>query len=155
VHEDKDILATMRTSPVIGYGFGKPMLVPYSLANISAIYVFWNIMPHDSILWVWMRMGTIGYALFWLLISGAILQATGLARDLREPAAQGLALLVLLTVIQEIIFGYLDLQWVGFRNLITMGVCFALLANLRQWVQIEEGRVPGRRGAVRSGLGDR
>jgi len=130
VSEDKDIMATMRTSPLYGYGFGKPMLTPFPLADISNIYIFWNIMPHDSIMWVWMRMGTIGYLAFWLLIGAAVLQATSLTVRLRDPWLQGVALLILTLILQEVILGYLDLQWTNYRNLITIGVLFALLSKL-------------------------
>lgn len=131
--EDLDIMATVKssvTTAVVGYGFGKPMDTPYQLANISGYYVFWNIMPHDSILWIWMRMGTIGYVLFWFLIGGAIVQAMRLMRRLRDTRLRGLALFIALAIIQEIIFAYLDLQWVNYRNLIFMGILFALLSRL-------------------------
>jgi O-antigen ligase len=129
-NEDKDILATMRTSPIYGYGFGKPMYTPYPLADISSIYVFWNIMPHDSILWIWMRLGTVGYLFFWLLIGSALMQATVLTIRLRDPRLKSIALLILALILQEVVLGYLDLQWSNYRNLITMGVAFALLGKL-------------------------
>jgi O-Antigen ligase len=136
VNEDKDIMATMRTSPIYGYGFGRPMLTPYSLADISTVYVFWNIMPHDSILWVWMRLGTVGYIFFWLLIGSAVLQATTLTVRLRDPWLQGVALLILTFILQEVVLGYLDLQWTSYRNLITIGIVFALLGRLRQFDRV-------------------
>lgn len=130
VNEDKDILATMRSSLVYGYGFGKPMLTPYPLADISTVYIFWNIMPHDSILWIWMRLGTVGFLFFWALIGAAIIQATRLVVRLRDLYLKSWALLILLVTVQEVIMGYLDLQWVIYRNLILMGVLFALLGSL-------------------------
>jgi hypothetical protein len=71
VFEDLDIMSTVKTSPVIGVGFGKPMLSPYYLPNIG--YVFQYIMPHNSILWVWMRLGTVGYLLLWFMIGLAVI----------------------------------------------------------------------------------
>lgn len=137
VNEDKDIMATMRTSPIIGYGYGKPMLTPYPLADISGAYVFWNIMPHDSILWIWMRLGTIGYLFFWIMIGTAIVQATQLVRRLQDIYLKGLAVLIILLAIQQIIFGYLDLQMVIYRNLITLGVLFACIGWLTGAVRVE------------------
>ncbi len=147
VNEDKDILATMKTSPLFGYGFGKPMLTPYTLADISNVYIFWNIMPHDSILWVWMRLGTIGYLFFWLLIGSAIFQATTLTVRLRDPVLKGVALLFLTLIVQEVILGYLDLQWSNYRNLITIGVVFALIGKLPGYDLVGpfESPPPGRR----------
>jgi O-antigen ligase len=131
--EDADIIFTMKTSPIVGYGFGKPMLLPYPLPNISAIYVFWNIMPHNSIYWIWMRLGTVGYLLLWLLFGVAIVQSTDLARRLRDPRLQGLAVLIALLVVEQVIYAYLDLEWSNWRNLISTGVLFALISRLAKF----------------------
>lgn len=129
-NENYDILATMKKSPVLGYGFGKRMLVPAPLDNIANTYGFWNLLPHNSILWIWMRLGTIGYIIFWLLIGTAIAKATALVRRHQDPWVKGLALFIAVMVIQEIIFGYLDLQWTNYRNLIVIGVLLALISRL-------------------------
>ena len=166
-NEDADIVATVKsslTTTAIGYGFGKPMLTPYPLADISQTYIFWNIMPHNSILWIWMRLGTLGYALFWFLIVSALVQALRLARRVYDFKLRGLALFIVLCIFQEIIFGYLDLQWTNYRNLIFMGVLFALLSRLsslggenrdpvRQPILSETRHIPAKRSALRSSLG--
>jgi hypothetical protein len=131
-NEDADIMATMKTGPIIGYGFGKPMLLPYTLPNISAIYVWWNIMPHNSILWVWMRLGTIGYAIFWFLIGLAMLQVGYLARRLSERVSKGLAIFLLLVIMQQVIIAYLDLQWSNWRCLIVTGLLLGLISHLER-----------------------
>lgn len=137
VNEDKDILATMKSSPIIGYGFGKPMFTPYTLPDISMYYVWWNIMPHDSILWIWMRLGTIGYLLFWFMIGSAVVQITRLICRLTDLFLKGLAVFIPLLIIQQIIFSYLDLQWTNYRNLIFMGIIFALIGRLGTFAEPE------------------
>ena len=142
IDETFDIMSTMRTSPVIGYGFGKPMLTPVPLPDISQIYIFWNYMPHNSILWVFMRLGTIGYLLLWFMVGGAIVQATGLLRRLRDPWFQGIMLFIVLMIVQEVIFGYLDLAWTNDRNLFAIGVLFALISCIGRIAAIERGLSP-------------
>jgi hypothetical protein len=135
-NEDHDIMATVRTSAIVGYGLGKPMLTPYPLpgaGTVSQLYTFWNVLPHNSVLWVWMRLGSFGYFLFWILIGTAITQALGLMRRLRDPFLQGLALFIAVMIVQEVIFGYLDLQWTNPRNLILVGVLFALVSRLARF----------------------
>lgn len=145
VNEDKDLMATMQTSPIIGFGYGKEFLTPFPLADISGSYVFYKLMPHDSILWVWMRLGTVGYLLFWFLIGSAIIQAARLARLLRDPYLKGIAMFCTITIVQEVIFGYLDLQWTNYRNLIIIGVLFAVIGRLHAVVSVG-AQVPKRRG---------
>jgi hypothetical protein len=146
-NEDKDIMYTMKQAPLIGYGFGKPMFKVYPLDDISNIYVWWLILPHDSILWVWMRLGTIGYVLLWLLIGTAIVQAAQLVRRFEDPTLKGLAVWLILMVMQEVVFGYLDLQWTNYRNLITIGVLFAVIGRLATFARSAE-TAPGRAHAV-------
>lgn len=132
-NENADLKYTMKmtlTNRTIGYGFGKPFLTPYPLADIGSIYIFWNLLPHNSVLWIWMRMGMVGYILFWLLIGVSIMQAMRLAGRLEDPYLKGLAVFIGLMIMQEVVFGYTDLQWTSGRNLITVGVLFALLSRV-------------------------
>lgn len=131
VSEDLDIMTTVKsssTTAVIGYGFGKPMMTPYWLVDIG--YVFQFLMPHNSVLWVWMRLGTIGYLIFWFLVGTAIVQATQLVRRLRDRRFQGIALFVLMMLLQQVIISYVDLQWSNYRTMIFTGVLFALISRL-------------------------
>jgi len=128
VEEDYDIMATVKSSPILGYGFGKAMLTPYTLPKIG--YNFQLIMPHNSILWVWMRLGTLGYILLWILIGTAMVQATHLIVTLRDRWLQGVALFVLVMLIQQIIISYYDLQWSNYRTMIVTGVLFGLLSTI-------------------------
>lgn len=128
VYEDLDIMSTVKTSPVIGVGFGKNMLDPYPLPDIG--YVFQYLMPHNSILWVWMRLGTLGYLVLWFMIGTAIIQATSLARRLRDPWLQGLAIFIVLMLVQQVIISYVDLQWSNYRTMIATGVLFALISRV-------------------------
>ena len=129
-NEDKDIMANARTNPIIGVGYGKLMATPYPLADISAADPFWNLMTHDSVLYIWMRLGAIGFFLFWWLMAAAIAAACKALMTLEDPHLRGLALFVVLAVVQQVIFSYLDLQWVNYRNMITLGVFFALIGKL-------------------------
>ena len=133
VNEDANLLFTMRTSPIVGYGFGRTFLTPYPLADISGSYGFWNLLPHNSILWIWMRMGSVGYLLFWLLIAGALAQAGQLLRRIHDPPAKGLALLILVLIVQDVIVSYLDLQWTNYRNALVVGVLLALLSLIPRY----------------------
>src|SRR5260370_583333 len=76
VAEDANLRVTYKTSPLLGVGFGIPMLVIFPMADISYIYPLWNYIPHNTLLWVGMRMGAVGYAAFWGLVAMAVLQAT-------------------------------------------------------------------------------
>lgn len=151
VSEDLDIMTTVKsssTTAIIGYGFGKPMMSPYWLVNIG--YVFQYIMPHNSVLWVWMRLGTIGYLIFWFLIGSAIVQATQVVRRMRDRASQGIALFILLLLLQQVIISYVDLQWSNYRTMIFTGFLFALISRMSMFASREPealGNIPAQIGS--------
>jgi hypothetical protein len=117
--ENADLMATIKTAPVQGYGYGKRMIHAVPIADISADYEWWDIMTHNQILWVWMRVGTVGFWVFWMMISAILIRAAQTARaenaDLETKAA---GIFVLAVVGMLMIFGLLDLQLSNFRDML-------------------------------------
>lgn len=136
--ENENLIVSFRSSPVIGMGFGIPYLTPYPMADISQIYPLWNYIPHNSLYWIAVRMGTIGYVAFWCLVGLAVLSAT---QFLRVPSARftrALAAVAVAAIVAELIVGYTDIQLENYRNMIFFG---ALLGVLSVLPQLEEKAV--------------
>ena len=57
--ENADLMATIHLAPIQGYGYGKRMLHAVPIADISSEYEWWDIMTHNQVLWVWMRVGNL------------------------------------------------------------------------------------------------
>ncbi len=74
--ENFNLNATIRSNPVLGIGFGHPFLQPIPLPDIS-FYEFSPYIPHNSVLWVWTKLGIVGFVSFLYLI------ALGTARGMR------------------------------------------------------------------------
>jgi hypothetical protein len=129
--ENYNQLATVKLNPVLGYGYGKPFLHAVAMADISASYEWWDLIPHNQILWVWMRTGTFGFLAFWLMISALIIRcchvvrAKGADRD-----AKTAAIFAAQTVAMLIVFGLLDLQLVNFRDLLFTGFLVGAVAGM-------------------------
>ncbi len=66
--EAYDIWYTIRSNELFGVGFGQQFLRPWQLPDIS-FFVFWEYMPHNSILWIWMKMGIGGFMAMLYLIA--------------------------------------------------------------------------------------
>ncbi len=127
--ENANLMATIRANPVLGYGYGRRFYHVVAMADISKIYALEDFIPHNQILWVWERVGTIGFLVFWMMISAIIIFA---AQTLRMPGAdnvtKAVGLFVLLLVFLLIIFGLLDLQLSNFRDVLFVGVWTGALA---------------------------
>lgn len=130
VAETANLQLTFKTSPIIGVGFGSPFLILYPMADISGLYPLWNVIPHNSLMWVGMRMGAIGFAGFWALIGLAILEGFHILATKQDPLVRTIAAFAIAAVVGEIVVGYADLQLENYRNLIFLGVILGLLNRL-------------------------
>ena len=65
---------TAKTDP-FGVGFGKPFYQPIPLPDIS-FFVFSEYIPHNSIMWIWLKMGYLGFVTLLFLLAAAIRAGT-------------------------------------------------------------------------------
>jgi hypothetical protein len=130
VAEDANLQVTYKTSPLFGIGFGIPMIVVFPMADISYIYPLWNYIPHNTVLWIGMRMGLLGYVVFFGLIAMAVMQACRQLATRKDPLLNGLAAFAVAAIVAEMIMGATDLQLDSFRNLIVLGALLGLLNRM-------------------------
>jgi hypothetical protein len=129
--ENEDLMATIKSAPIQGYGYGKRMIHAVPIADISTQYEWWDIMTHNQVLWVWMRVGTFGFAAFWMMVSAVIICG---CRTIQNPDAdleiKAIALFGVLVTGALMIFGLLDLQFSNFRDMLFVGLWSGVLAAL-------------------------
>ena len=127
--ENTDLMATIRATPVQGYGYGRPYLQIIPLPEVTAIYELEPFIPHNQILWIWERVGTFGFLAFWMMISAILIFA---GQAVRAPKADDLTkavgIFALLTTAMLVIFGLLDLQLSNFRDVLFAGIWAGALA---------------------------
>lgn len=127
--ENFDLMMTIKSAPLQGNGYGRPYLQIIPLPEVTSIYVLEPYIPHNQILWVWERVGTVGFLAFWMMISAIIIFA---GQTIRAPDADGLTkavgIFALLTTAMLVIFGLLDLQLSNFRDVLFTGLWAGALA---------------------------
>jgi hypothetical protein len=128
--EDFDLKYTEAQSPILGYGFGKPFLEPQVLPNIAQIDPDYLFIPHNNVLWIWMRLGPIGFLALWNLIGSGIVGGCFIARRLKNPELQVFAVFVVAALVMEVIVAYSDYQFFFYRNVIYIGVILGALFKL-------------------------
>jgi len=126
--ENADLMATIKSAP-LGYGYGKRMLHAVPIADISTDYDWWDVMTHNQILWVWMRVGTLGFVAFWLMVSAILIQGCLTIRaEEADAETKAVGLYAMLVVGMLMIFGLLDLQLSNFRDMLFAGFWSGALA---------------------------
>jgi hypothetical protein len=129
--EKIDVQAGIFQNPLLGVGFGQPFPFVVPLPDLSW-WQFWHYEPHHNILWVWLKTGAIGFALFWGMIGTTIARSAYLAITLRQPYARSFALLVLASVVMAMVFCYVDIGLVSGRLTIFLGTLMGVLAVLER-----------------------
>lgn len=127
--EKINIYATIRANPIAGVGFGRPFLIIIQLVDVS-FWPLWMHQPHNNIMWIWLKMGAVGFIAFWTLMGTALMRAAHLAGRLRAPEARVFAVLTLCGLITSLVFCYVDLALTGARVTVLLGTLMGGLAVL-------------------------
>jgi hypothetical protein len=123
--EDLNLNETIRSSPLLGIGFGQPFLRPYPLADIS-VFEFNAYIPHNSFLYVWTKLGFAGFVTLLYLIARTMMQGAARARAAPNGPDAVVALGAVVFVAMFALFLYVDIAWES-RNMVlfalSMGMC--------------------------------
>lgn len=82
--ENVNLNATIRSSPILGIGFGRPFLRPIPLADIS-FFEFAPFIPHNTVLWLWTKVGLAGFVSFIYMIGMGSASGIRAAVRMRDP----------------------------------------------------------------------
>ena len=129
--ENTDLMATIRSAPILGNGYGQPYLQVIPLPDVVKAYELEPFIPHNQILWVWERVGSFGFLIFWMMFSAIMIFA---GQAVRAPGADSLTKAVgifgLLSTALLIIFGLLDLQLSCYRDVLFVGIWAGVVAAM-------------------------
>src|SRR5258706_3654901 len=128
--ENTDLKFTVIQNPILGMGFGKEFLQPIPLPNILVLDPYYLYIPHNTIYWVWMRLGALGYAALWFVFGSIVVRGCILAKQLRDKYLQLVAIFVVAITFMEIIAAYTDYQLFFYRNIIYLGLLVAELMKV-------------------------
>ena len=127
VSENFDLVNTIRYERLTGVGFGKPFYQPAPLPAIN--FVFSPYIPHNSVLWIWLKMGFLGFVTMFFVIAVAI--RAGVRAALTLPTGDALAVTIgaLAFIVMFFVFAYVDIVW-GNKTCLFLAVCLATCVNM-------------------------
>lgn len=120
VLENTDLGIDIHASTPFGIGFGKTIPTPLALPDLTKIDSSIVYEPHNTILYIWLRMGFPGAIAFWWMIGAAAIAACRLAR-VPDPEIALIGTFALLAVSSYLIEGWYDQGLVSLRVAILMG----------------------------------
>lgn len=125
--EDFNLNYTIRTDPIRGLGFGQPFYQPVPLPDIS-FFEFHAYIPHNSILWLWIKTGFGGFVAMMYLFAKSIMLGADRVRKLPAGPDVVVALAGPLLVAMYAVFTYVDISWDP-RNMVLVGLACAICAH--------------------------
>jgi len=128
--EEINLIHAIESEPIVGLGFGRPFQSSGQGGIVDIGYSLENYIAHNQIIWVWAKMGTVGFSIFWVVIGSVIVFGCVAARTLRDPYLRTVAILVTCAVVMQIVVSYVDLQLTYARNMVFLGVLIGILCRL-------------------------
>jgi O-antigen ligase len=128
--ENFNLYFTIRNNRLFGVGFGNQFLRPLSMPDIS-FFEFWQYIPHNNVLWIWIKMGFLGFASMLFLFGRAVQLGARSIALVRSSDHVAFVLVGLTYVIMFLVFAYVDIAWDA-RCTVLLGVAMALCADFVQ-----------------------
>jgi hypothetical protein len=121
---------TIRASPITGQGFGQPFLVVRPMPDIS-FFEFWQYLPHNSVLWIWIKTGFFGFVSMLVLVGRTIQLGARSARRVRSADDAALVTAGLAYMVMFMVFAYVDIAF-EIRPAVMIGLCAAFCADFER-----------------------
>jgi hypothetical protein len=131
IQENANLKINIEEGGLLGRGFGVPIDYVLPIADIKTIDPLIAYVPHDGVLYVFMRMGLAGGIAFWCVLGFGIISACRLARSANaEHAAFGA--IVSTTLVAYALMGYNDQGFYFFRIAIIVGTLLGTVDATRR-----------------------
>jgi hypothetical protein len=107
--ENYDLFFTLRSSPILGVGYGHPYIDKIVLPDVTVGYALEPFVPHNSILGLWAYGGLIGFSLLWMMLVAGAFFASRSYKFAKRPIDRVAALASTLMLVIFLVHCYGDL----------------------------------------------
>lgn len=129
-NEAYNVESNIRWQPFWGLGFGKPYPMPAPLPDLTRFWPFQPYIPHNTILWTWMKGGIMAYIPVLALFGFAMMRGMALARRRMEPLLRAWSIAAPAFVLMVFLFSWHDLGLTSLRTMIMFGLSLGLIVSL-------------------------
>lgn len=135
--EKFNLVQTIRTYPA-GVGFGNKYLIVMPLDAVD--FPLWEYIPHNCILWMWVKTGFLGIATFFICIGLMVIQLTIAFRTTTRPLYKCLLVMAVVFLVCQVVVAYYDLQLTFYRNMVYLGALLAMMGPIHKEAKRNERR---------------
>lgn len=128
--EEFNVWANIRWNPVRGLGFGHVYAFPASLPDLTAWWPLQQYIPHNTILWLWMKGGILAFVLVATAFGYAMTRGMMLVRVQSTPLLQAWSAGAAAMVPMMFLFAWYDLGLVVVRATIIFAICLGIISAI-------------------------
>jgi hypothetical protein len=141
--ENHDLVTTLKSSPLLGLGYGHPFLQPFDVAKDISGYELELYQPHNSLLGLWAFGGIVGFTFLWtVVVVGAFFAVRSYKRATRPPdRATALGALALLVAYLALCYG--DVGYSNLDSILLVPLVLCVLGKLALVVGAWPSKVDG------------
>jgi hypothetical protein len=118
--ENANLVINIQQAGKLGKGFGLPINYVLPIADVSMYDSMIKFIPHNGLLWIWMRMGVQGEIAFWILVGTAMIAAARVTRS-KDDLIALFGTVVTCGLFAYVVQGYEDLGFANLRVAIVLG----------------------------------
>jgi O-antigen ligase len=135
--ESLNVWWNIQAKPIIGTGLGKPYPKPLYFVNLSYFWPFWDFIPHNTVLHLWMKAGVFAFMAFIYLVGTGISQSLSIVRASRDRWVVASASVIAAYIVMTVLFSYVDLGLTNTRVMVPFGVALGIIGPLQRLVDRE------------------
>jgi O-antigen ligase len=129
VREELNIRLNIQGDPVIGHGFGRPYTFYVPVQDLSADWPLWSSVPHNSVLWIWMDAGILGFGALAMLFAASVCRSMQILRSVSTPM-KPYAFAFGATIIMFFMYSWVDLGMITPRTLVLFGLALGGIGSI-------------------------
>lgn len=133
-YENYNLAKTIQRAPIIGVGFGNKYDVILHWFGIMDVVSLLAYIPHNSILWMIAKTGTVGFFIFLLFMNVLIFRIAAVFKSLTDPYIKVVAIFCMLAIINQFVVSYVEMQFTYYRNMTYLGMLTGLLPLLERYI---------------------
>jgi hypothetical protein len=139
--ERANIRMNIRANPLTGLGFGQRYIFYYGMPDLSW-WPFWHYIPHNGVLFLWMKMGPIGFITFLTLCGAGIVRGVQLLKSASNDRSAPYLVAVVTLLLMIIVYSYVDIAVNSPRVTIVLGFTLGVIGTWGGWQQTKSEPKP-------------
>jgi hypothetical protein len=128
--ENENLKLNIARHPLWGAGFGKPVPMFVSLPDLSDVFSLWEYLPHNTVLWLWHRIGIFGFAVFWVMVGRIIIGGIISSKRADDRFLRTIAILSVAAITAWLGIGLVDQGLMSPRMALLVGAMAGLAAKV-------------------------